>query len=77
VILNEHRAPAGAIVTRAREALEDGDRDLALDLLAALEEMLDQPCPRRDHRCDCGYRFRWPGELERHRVDCNQAWEAE
>jgi len=55
-----------AQITHAREALADGEQDLALAILAELEREL-QPvrwlgCP------DCQLTFRWPGQRDRHFV---------
>ncbi len=56
------------------EALEDGASDEAHRLaVAGLDEGLDPqtlgiPTPLR-HRCaDCGSSYRWPGELDHHRL---------
>ena len=52
-------------VIAAREAVECGDRDLALGLLIDLERDV---APRRSRsRCECGRTFEWPGLLFVHR----------
>jgi hypothetical protein len=51
-------------ITRAREALVDGEKELALEILLQIEGELQ---PKRALECpDCGLGFRWPGERDRH-----------
>jgi hypothetical protein len=54
----------------ALEALEDGETALACDVLLDLRDELlsDGPRPPRRFRCSCGACFRWPGELDHHRL---------
>jgi hypothetical protein len=61
-----------ARIVHAREALEDGDEQLARTLL---EGLLNEPSvPAR--RCGlCGLRFRFPGDLDAHiRVSHPSHW---
>jgi hypothetical protein len=52
-------------ITRAREALVDGEHDVALAILVELERELAES--ERSLRCpDCSLTFRWPGERDRH-----------
>lgn len=49
-------------ITRAAEALEDGDSGYALEILRALE-----PAARRGAQCRlCGFTAAWPGLVARH-----------
>jgi hypothetical protein len=55
-----------ARITRAREALVDGDHDVALAILLELEHELQ---PRRSTRLrcpNCPLEFAWPGERDAH-----------
>lgn len=62
-----------ARVTAALEAIEAGDIDLAA---AILVDLLEEDAPDfMPHRCDCGARFRWPGELDAHRFNAH-GWRA-
>ena len=55
-----------AAITRAREAIIDGETSIAVEILAELERELEPPrsldCP------DCRLTFGWPGERDRHFV---------
>lgn len=63
-----------ARVVRGREALEDGDLELARKTLAALEADLR---PRRVVCPECGLDCRWPGLLDEHLRAVHPAvWEA-
>jgi hypothetical protein len=54
-----------ARVIRAREAIVDGEHDLAVAILLELEREIGEP--ERSPRCpDCSLTFRWPGERDRH-----------
>jgi hypothetical protein len=63
-----------ARVVRVREALEDGDEQLARRTLAALEADLRPSAARCP---ECGIDCRWPGLLEEHlRLRHLSLWEA-
>jgi hypothetical protein len=51
-------------IIAVREAVEDGDDGLALEILSALER--DVAPVRLDYACACGLRFEWPGLRDRH-----------
>jgi hypothetical protein len=54
-----------ARITRAREALVDGETELALAVLVEIESELAES--ERSLSCpDCSLTFRWPGERDRH-----------
>jgi hypothetical protein len=54
-----------ARITRAREAIVDGESSVALAILAELERELAEP--ERSLGCPgCSLTFRWPGERDRH-----------
>lgn len=53
-------------IVAAREAVECGDRDLALVILVELEREVAPV--RMRARCACGFTAEWPGLLDRHRV---------
>lgn len=54
-----------ARLTAALEAIEAGDVRLCE---AILVDLLEEDVPAiKSHRCDCGARFTWPGQLEHHR----------
>jgi hypothetical protein len=58
-----------ALTTRACEALDDGDVQLATRTLENLARNLEdalRPRARRPRCPHCGLRFRWPGELDHH-----------
>jgi len=61
--VNAHNAPSRIIA--AREALEDGDAGLALQILSELKADV---APRlRRYPCECGLEFEWTGLRDRHR----------
>jgi hypothetical protein len=61
------------LLVAARQALSAGDTIYADELLEDLETALHQRV-MQGHRCEeCGRRFRWPGELEHHRLEAH-AW---
>ncbi len=55
---------AGGALVRIREALEDGDVDFAG---AIIDSALEDGPSTRQHRCQCGAAFEWPGLLDDHR----------
>jgi hypothetical protein len=56
-----------ARVVRLNDALEDGDLDLARDIVRDLEEELVLRLPRRRARCPvCGIDCSWPGLVVKH-----------
>lgn len=62
--VNAELARLRAGITRAAEAIEDGDYVFALELLLALE-----PAARRGAQCrQCGFTAAWPGLIEAHRA---------
>lgn len=61
-------------VARVRRAISDGDLELAELVLDNVTSSLRGLLERRRRTCDeCGAAFRWPGELEAHRLRVHEA----
>lgn len=63
-----------ARLVAALEAIEVGDVLLCEAILSDLLEE-EVPAVKPHHRCACGARFAWPGELEHHRFE-SHGWRA-
>ena len=62
-----------ARIERALDAVVDGDREFAAELLR--DVLASQRTVLPVHRCnDCGRRFRFPGERDTHLERCPGAW---